>query len=162
MEGPRGKIAVRRLRHVLLVAALFTAVSVVGASSASAVIVHVSAGRALSYQPLRGAHRFSATPFAGKNLIYHGGPVMTSNTNYTFYWAPSGSPAYAAGYQSGINTYLEDLAHDSGGNQNVDSVATQYTEEGGEAAELRLALRGRDRRHRPVPEKRLQSRPRSA
>lgn len=99
----------------------------VGASSASAVIVHLPNGRTLSYQPLRGsvpALRFQ--PFAGKNLIYNGGPVMTSNTNYTFYWAPSGSPAYAAGYQAGVNQYMEDLAHDSGGSQNVDSVATQY------------------------------------
>ena len=100
----------------------------VGASSASAVIVRLANGRTVSYQPLRGSVKAlqQAQPFAGQNLTYHFGPVMTSNTNYTFYWAPSGSPAYAAGYQAGVNQYMEDLAHDSGGNQNVDSVATQY------------------------------------
>jgi hypothetical protein len=108
----------------------------VGASSASAVIVHLPNGRTVSYQPVRGsaAAAMLAQPFASKNLVYHGGPVMTSNTNYTFYWAPSGSAPYAAGYQSGVNRYMEDLAHDSGGNQNVDSVATQYTNEAGEPA----------------------------
>jgi len=109
----------------------------VGASSASALIVHLPNGRTVSYQPLRGsaAAALLAQPFAGNNLIYHhGGPVMTSNTNYTFYWAPAGSPAYAPGYQSGVNQYMVDLAHDSGGNQNVDSVATQYTNGASEAA----------------------------
>jgi hypothetical protein len=108
----------------------------VGASSASAVIVRLPNGTTVSYQPLSGsaAAAVRAQSFAGKNLTYHGGPVMTSNTNYTFYWAPSGSPAYAAGYQSGVNQYMEDLAHDSGGNQNVDSVATQYTNGASEPA----------------------------
>jgi hypothetical protein len=46
----------------------------------------------------------------------------------------SGAPAYPAEYQSGINKYLEDLAHDSGGSQNVDSVATQYKDAAGEFA----------------------------
>ena len=107
----------------------------VGASSASAVIVHLPNGRTVSYQPLRGSvAALRAQAFASNNLIYHGGPVMTSNTNYTFYWAPSGSPAYAVGYQTGVNQYMADLAHDSGGNQNVDSVATQYTNGASEAA----------------------------
>jgi hypothetical protein len=99
------------------------------ASSASAVIVKLSSGQTVSYQPLRGAEALSMIqPFASTgNLVYHGGPVMTSNTNYTFYWAPSGSPAYPSGYQAGVNRYLEDLAHDSGGDQNVDSVSVQYT-----------------------------------
>jgi IPT/TIG domain len=107
-----------------------------GASSASALIVQLENGKTISYQPLKPAPGLSAlsiAPLASANLIYHGGPVMTSNTNYTFYWSPSGSSAYPAGYQTGVNTYVEDLAHDSGGNQNVDSVATQYSNGGGEA-----------------------------
>jgi hypothetical protein len=112
----------------LLVAAL-------GAASASAVIVHLGNGKALSYQPLRGVRALAVSPFAGTGkLLYHGGPVMPSNTNYTFYWAPSGSPDYAAGYQSGVDRYFEDLAHDSGGAQNVDSVAAQYTDSSSQAA----------------------------
>ena len=127
----------RALLLIMLVAGALAA----SAGSASAVIVHLANGRTVSYQPLRGASgqagaqaRGLLQPFAGGNLIYHGGPVMTSNTNYTFYWAPAGSAEYAAGYQTGVNKYLEDLAHDSGGVQNVDSVATQFTNSGGEPA----------------------------
>jgi hypothetical protein len=107
-----------------------------GASSASAVIVQLESGKAVSYQPLKpgpGLSALSIAPLSLSNLTYHGGPVMTSNTNYTFYWSPSGSSAYPAGYQEGVDRYLADLAHDSGGDQNVDSVATQYANGGGEA-----------------------------
>ena len=109
------------------------------AGSASALVVHLANGRTVSYEPLKGATQLSASPFAralaqGRNLLYGGGPVMPANTNYALYWAPAGSPAYAAGYQSGVNRYLEDLAHDSGGNQNVDSVATQYGDSEGHVA----------------------------
>ena len=123
---------------MLALALLASAMLATGASNASAVIVQLSSGRTVSYQPVRGvaAARSPLQPFAAtENLIYHGGPVMTSNTNYAFYWAPSGSPAYPAGYQAGVNRYLEDLAHDSGGNQNVDSVATQYTNGSGEVVD---------------------------
>jgi IPT/TIG domain len=121
------------VRRMALAAMLATAMLALGAGSASAVIVQLGNGKPLSYQPLRGATALSVQPLASANLLYHGGPVMTSNTNYTFYWAPSGSPAYPAEYQSGVNQYLEDLADDSGGNQNVDSVATQYTNASSEA-----------------------------
>jgi IPT/TIG domain len=109
-------------------ALLTCAMLAAGATSASAVIVRLASGKHVSYQPLRGAAAQSLLqPFLTTgNLVYHGGPVMTSNTNYTFYWAPAGSPTYPSGYEAGVEKYLEDLAHDSGGNQNVDSVATQY------------------------------------
>jgi hypothetical protein len=104
----------------------------VSAGGASAVVVHVAAGKTLSYQPLRG----TVKPFDAffSNLDYNGGPVMASNTNYAFYWAPSGEGAYPAGYQAGIDQYFEDLAHDSGGHENVDSVSTQYNDAAGEFA----------------------------
>jgi hypothetical protein len=57
---------------------------------------------------------------------------MASNTNYTVYWDPSGGGAYPSDYRPGINRYFEDLAHDSGGHQNVDSVSTQYNDAAGE------------------------------
>ncbi len=111
-----------------------------GASSASAVVVQLPNGKRVGYEPVRGALG-SPNPFARSapirssekgNLVYHGGPIMPSNTNYTLYWSPEGSAAYPAEYQSGVNQYLGDLAHDSGGVQNVDSVATQYSDEAGE------------------------------
>ena len=83
-EAPRSEAALLGMGTALLFGACV--------SSASAVIVHLAGGRALSYQPLRGAApSLRVQPFAGKNLVYHGGPVMISNTNYTFYWAPAGS-----------------------------------------------------------------------
>ena len=113
----------------------------VGSSSASAVITHLGDGEALSYQPVPGAV-FNPIPLIGADAEYHGGPVMTLNTNYAIYWAPSGSPAYPGEYQSGINRYFQDLAHDSGGYQNVDSVSAQYTDEAGEFANYNSTFGG--------------------
>ncbi|HEY4451466.1 MAG TPA: IPT/TIG domain-containing protein [Solirubrobacteraceae bacterium] len=104
----------------------------VAAASASAVVVQLPNGKTISVQPRHRAFAFGGATLGGGNLVYHGGPVMTSNSNYAFYWAPSGSPAYPAEYESGVNQFFEDLAHDSGGNQNVDSVATQYANGAGE------------------------------
>jgi hypothetical protein len=134
-DATRSRIGLRASALALALASLLA----LGASSASAVIVRLSNGKPIGYQPLKRASGLSAlsiNPLAASStsdLVYHGGPVMTSNTNYTFYWAPSGSPAYPAGYQEGVDRYLEGLAQDSGGEQNVDSVATQYTNGSGEA-----------------------------
>jgi PKD repeat protein len=134
--GPRSLA----LRSALLAAAALLACSVF-AASASAVIVTLHSGATLSYQPAPGAGaQGSASPRAHqfdsffKNLDYNGGPVMSSNTNYAVYWRPSGAPAYPAGYQAGVNLFFEDLAHDSGGHENVDSVAAQYNDLAGEFA----------------------------
>lgn len=129
-------------------AAAIMAIALLGltATGASAVVRHLGRGRTVSYQPAHG--RFARpllTSPAGKKpspLLYHGGPIMSSNSNYTFYWAPTGSPAYAAGYQEGINLYFERLAHDSGGHQNVDSVSAQYSDVAGEFAEYKSQFAG--------------------
>jgi PKD repeat protein len=131
-------VSPRRARQGAVAIVLAMALLAAVASSASAVIVHLGNGRTLSYQPLRGAATPSGAirPFdkAFKNLDYNGGPVMGSNTNYTVYWRPSTGPAYPSGYQAGVNRYLTDLAHDSGGQKNVDSVSTQYNDVSGEFA----------------------------
>ena len=79
----------------------------------------------VAYVPLRTS---SATPFdvVFNNMDYNGGPVMPSNTNYAVFWSPGGFPAYPAGYIQGLETWFNDLAHDSGGFQNTDSVSAQY------------------------------------
>ncbi len=121
-----------------LLAVIAIAALVASALPASAIVVHLAGDKALSYQPLRGAtSRLSVKPFDAffTNLDYNGGPVMPSNTNYTVYWSPSGPSAYPAGYQTGVNGYLEDLAHDSGGTANVDSVSSQYNDTSGKFAE---------------------------
>ncbi len=135
-EARKGSGLRASARSAAIASLVAAALLALGASSASAVIVQLHNGRTVSYQPLKPAPSLSAlsiAPLASSDLIYHGGPVMTSNTNYTFYWSPSGTTAYPAGYESGVNTYVEGLAHDSGGNQNVDSVATQYSNGAGEA-----------------------------
>ena len=43
-----------------------------------------------------------------RNLTYHGGPVVHANTTYTIYWG-----ATEAGYQTTINQFFSDVAHDS-------------------------------------------------
>jgi hypothetical protein len=59
-------------------------------------------------------------------MDYNGGPLMPSNTDYMVLWSPSGLGAYPAGYVSGLQRWFRDLAHDSGGTQNTDSVSAQY------------------------------------
>src|SRR5262249_40975077 len=105
---------------------------------AGAVIRHLRSGKNLSYMTLRGsksAFRFDSF-FA--NLDYNGGPVMPKNTVYPVYWAPAGSAEYPAGYKEGGNRWLQDLAHDSGGQQNTDSVAAQYGDSENQFAEYKV------------------------
>jgi hypothetical protein len=118
----------------------------VTASAASAIVVVAQGSTRVSYEPPRAGP--SASPSAkplpnGKSpkpagshrqLIYHGGPIMPSNTNYAIYWAPKGAPEYPAGYETGIDRWFGDLAHDSGGLANTDSILTQYNDKEGESA----------------------------
>jgi len=121
-------------RRCVLVATLAACMLAAGAASAAAVIVHLKNGRTLSYQPLRGVRAISPFDEFFSNVDYNGGPVMASNANYAFYWYPAGAPAYPSDYQAGVNQYLEDLAQDSSGHENVDSVAAQYNDADGEFA----------------------------
>jgi hypothetical protein len=63
----------------------------------------------------------------GPDHTIHGGngPVMTTNTNYIIYWAPTGY-SFPANYQSTINGYFTNIAADSGSVTNVDAAGTQY------------------------------------
>jgi PKD repeat protein len=122
------------LARSLCVALFAAAVLLALAPGALAVVKHLKSGRAVSYQPLRVARTSHVFDFVFKNLDYNGGPVMSSNTNYAVYWDPEGGPAYPSEYQVGVNQYFEDLAHDSGGHENVDSVTTQYNDAAGEFA----------------------------
>jgi hypothetical protein len=127
----------RRASTAALLAIAASVASLVLAAGAQAIIVHLRGGQTISVQPLRrplgpapltkALAKPLARPLASKKpLIDHGGPVMTSNTNYAFYWDPAGAPAYPAGYVAGVDKWFEDLAHDSGGLQNTDSVLIQY------------------------------------
>src|SRR5580704_17310757 len=81
----------------------------------------------VAYVPLRGA-KGTGLDRVFTNMDYNGGPVMPSNTDYMVLWSPGGLSAYPAGFVSGLETFFRDLAHDSGGHQNVDSVTAQYND----------------------------------
>jgi PKD domain len=119
----------QRRRLVIGALAAVLLVSAVVASSASAVLKRLPNGQTVSYQPLAGGGA-QVTPFdaAFTNMDYNGGPVMPSNTNYMVLWSPNGLSAYPPEYVSGLARYFRDLAHDSGGDQSVESVATQYND----------------------------------
>jgi hypothetical protein len=117
-----------------LIVALSASILATAVASAPARIVHLENGKTLSYLPLAGAPGAATFDEFFTNLDYNGGPVMGSNSNYAFYWDPAGAPAYPPDYQPGLNRYFGDLAHDSGGNANVDSVSSQYNDAGGEFA----------------------------
>jgi hypothetical protein len=60
------------------------------------------------------------------DLTFHGGPVMGTNKTYAIYWVPSGS-SMPTGYQSTINQFFTDVAHDSNMSTNVYAADTQYS-----------------------------------
>jgi hypothetical protein len=121
-------------RRLTLVALLACAVLALAATGAQAVIV--TAGKTpVSIAPLspgggaapaKARARSNAKPMAKSNLEPHTGTVMTSNTNYTIFWDPAGGASFPAGYMAGVNKYFEDVAHDSGGLLNTDSILVQY------------------------------------
>jgi PKD repeat protein len=133
-----------RPRSLLLAASLAAiVVSAIAASSASAVIIRLPHGQTVSYQPLRSAAaKLSGLDTAFGDVDYNGGPVMPRNTDYMVLWSPTGLSAYPNEYVSGLKQYFHDLAHDSGGNQNVDSVSTQYNDASGNFANYKVTFGG--------------------
>jgi hypothetical protein len=142
--GPRCTAPGPRLREraIGVLALAVAALLGVGATTASALIVRSHAS-AIGYERLAAAAsptrsqaqaKGATGPLASRPLEYHGGPVMPSNTDYAIYWDPAGAPEYPAGYESGLDRYFEDVAQDSGGDQNVESVLVQYKDSAGEFA----------------------------
>src|SRR5215469_14687144 len=118
-------------------------ITAAGASPTSRATAHPSHAppHPVAYVPLRGA---KGTGFdrVFTNMDYNGGPVMPSNTDYMVLWSPAGLSAYPAGYVSGLQTFFTDLAHDSGGQQNVDSVSAQYNDLTGASAQYQTTFGG--------------------
>ena len=63
---------------------------------------------------------------AGGNLSYHGGRVMLVNKVYAIYWTPANF-GMQTGYDSTINSFFTNVAHDNGQTSNVYYSDTQYT-----------------------------------
>jgi PKD repeat protein len=121
------------------------ATPMITAAAASPLTSRAPASRApthpVAYVPIRGS---KGTGFdrVFTNMDYNGGPVMPSNTDYMVLWSPTGLSAYPAGYVSGLQTFFRDLAHDSGGHQNVDSVSAQYNDLTGAFARYQTTFGG--------------------
>ena len=137
----------RRMLVMLSVAAALV-VSAIVATSASAIIKVLPNGETVSYMPLQTQQARKALarlrPFdvTLNNMDYNGGPIMPSNTDYMLMWSPGGLGAYPQGFTYGIARYFTDLQHDSGGNQNVDSVDPQYNDLTGAVAKYDVHFGG--------------------
>jgi PKD repeat protein len=145
-----------------LIAALATSIGLfaVAAVPASAMWKRLKSGKVLSYLPVRGQRpQMTASQTATAELDYGGGPVMSSNTNYTFYWRPDTGPAYPPDYQPGLDQYFTDIAHDSGQATNVESVATQLNDTLGNFASYRSYFGGALDDADPYPSNGCQSAP---
>jgi len=97
------------------------------ATAAPAAPASHAANHPVAYVPLRNAKGVGFDQVF-TNMDYNGGPLMPSNTDYMVLWSPGGLDAYPAGYVTGLAQFFTDLAHDSGGHQNVDSVSAQYND----------------------------------
>ena len=66
-------------------------------------------------------------------LVYGGGALVGTattpgdNTVHPIFWAPAGY-SFPSGYEAGVDTFLTDVAADSGGTSNVYALDTQYTD----------------------------------
>jgi PKD repeat protein len=137
-----------RLRWSLVVASATAAIALgpiatssVSAASPSPASPHSQAHHPPAFVPLLDA---APVPLDAtfNNMDYNGGPVMPSNTDYMLMWSPGGLGAYPAGYVSGLQQYFKDLAHDSGGHQNTDSVSAQYADLTGAVARYAVTFGG--------------------
>jgi PKD domain len=94
-----------------------------------------AAGRALLQSGVSGAiapRNRDELPQGGGLLRYNGGPVMHGNTTHVIYWDPTNQ--FTPVTKGIVNTFLTDVAHDSGLASNVFGVAGQYTDATGNAA----------------------------
>ena len=110
---------------------MFALATLFGALVAVAALVSGTAAAVTSAAPQTPSHIKGVVPLIGKQvpgagipLIYHGGPVMTTNKTYAIYWVPGGY-SIPAGYDTTINQFFGDVAADNGKTTNVYSVDTQ-------------------------------------
>jgi hypothetical protein len=114
----------------LLVIAAATAVAAGTGLGTTALAASPSPARSVGHSgEIRGVVPSKAaakTAGSGGNLVNHGGPVMTTNRTVAIYWVPGGY-SVSTGYESIINRFFTDVAHDSGLSTNVYYSDTQYS-----------------------------------
>jgi hypothetical protein len=111
-----------KLRGVSLLVGLLLAAFATSAQAASPGAMN-PAGKIRGVVPAHG--QSSRLPKRTSNLNYNGGPVMHTNTVYAIYWVPPGYTV-SSNYESLINRYFGDVAHDNGLTSNVYFSDTQY------------------------------------
>jgi len=96
-----------------------------GATPASGLIERLAGGAAVSVQStVKKVAR--ARDLAFLPVEYHGGPVMSANTNYVIWWDPQGVAKYAPKFTAGVQDWFKNIQRDSGKDTNTDDVLTQY------------------------------------
>jgi hypothetical protein len=75
-----------------------------------------------------------------QGVIYHGGPVVHGLTTYALFWDPQA--AFDASTENLISGYLANIADDSGSDDNVFSIAAEYGDSTGGAAQYSQTFGG--------------------
>jgi hypothetical protein len=131
----RGARALRGALGALVAFALLACVPAAGAA-----IVSGGGGGRLGVQPLTPsvpeaptASRVLMGPLLGpdQGIVYHGGPVLHGVTTYAIFWDPD--HVFDSSTESLVGGFLSNVADASGSNDNVFSVAAQYTDAAGSA-----------------------------
>jgi hypothetical protein len=79
--------------------------------------------------PVHGQAKANHLRTSSSDMSYHGGPVMTTNTVYAIYWAPSDDSGVTfsdTNYQTIVNQFLDDVATAQDATGNVYGIDTQY------------------------------------
>src|SRR5581483_6769104 len=112
---------------------MFAFATLLGVLSVTAALVSSTASAVSTAKLQTPAHIGGVVPVIGKQvgyaglpLVNHGGPVMTTNHTYTIFWKPA-TYTMAPGYDTTINQYFTDVAHDSNLGTNVYAATTQYS-----------------------------------
>jgi hypothetical protein len=118
-------VTTRRL-HAAIGSALAVVALLVSATAAGAApSPSAPAGHVGGIVPVHGSVHAAGAASGGGNLSYHQGPVMHTNNVYVIYWEPAGY-SVSPTYQSTINRFFSDVAHDSALKTNVYAIDTQY------------------------------------
>jgi hypothetical protein len=131
-----------RFKYPVALVLILAAMSGLPAVAEAVVVPTTTASGRVSYLPMnegsapklqqaRGAAGLTV-PTGSPPLLFHGGPVMTSQESFAIFWAPSGF-TFPIGYEAAIVGYLKNVAADSGLTTNVYSVSAQYAGSNGHA-----------------------------
>ena len=124
----------------MALAAPLMAVTTSAAAAASAPTSHAPT-HAVAYVPLRGAKGHRLRPGVHQHGLQRR-PADAVEHRLHGALEPGRPVGVPDGYVSGLATYFKDLAHDSGGHQNVDSVSAQYNDLTGAFSKYQVTFGG--------------------